>query len=170
MVHKIWKTLRKNWKLITENQCTVHCTEQIQGWSNTCGLYYGRATRSRQKWIGYTLSRKHESTYLHNREKKLDINDYTFSVSLPLSTSASMLSLSVTRTCTNTQHVEDLKWVCICETGIMFSTSIVRLRIVTVPSHIWDLKSSPENYLNRPPVSPTATRSGVGYCKECVTQ
>jgi hypothetical protein len=104
--------------------------------------------------LRYTLSRKHESTYLHNREKKLDINDSAFSVSLPLSTSASLLSLSVTRTCTNTQHVEDLKWVCICETGIMFSTSIVRMRIVTVPSHIWDLKSSPENNLNRPPVSP----------------
>jgi hypothetical protein len=35
-------------------------------------------------------------------------------------------------TCTNTQHVDNLKWVCICETGIVFSNSKVRMRIVTL--------------------------------------
>jgi hypothetical protein len=37
-------------------------------------------------------------------------------------------------TCTNTQHVGDLKWVCICETGIVCSNSIVRMPIVSLPS------------------------------------
>jgi hypothetical protein len=37
-------------------------------------------------------------------------------------------------TCTNTQHVGDLEWVCMCETGIVFSYSILRIRIVTLSS------------------------------------
>jgi hypothetical protein len=35
--------------------------------------------------------------------------------------------------CTNIQRVGDLKWV--CETGIVFSNNVVRLRIITLPPH-----------------------------------
>jgi hypothetical protein len=68
-------------------------------------IYYGCATRSRQKWIGglgglyttLTLTQKYQSTYLHNRETKLDINASTSSVSVPpLSASLSLLALSIT--------------------------------------------------------------------------
>jgi hypothetical protein len=86
---------------------------------------------------GYTPSQKHQSTYLHNIETKLGLNDPTSSVSVPPSVSVSLLYLSVTSYMHwHTQHVGDLKWVCICGTGIVFSNSIVRMRIVTLPSRL----------------------------------
>jgi hypothetical protein len=38
----------------------------------------------------------------------------------------------VTRT--NKQHVGDLKWVCICDTDIVFRNSVVRMRTAILPS------------------------------------
>jgi hypothetical protein len=65
-------------------------------------IYYGCATRIRHKLIAGAgelyaklLSQKRQSTYLHNRETKLGINDSTASVSVPLSISMSLLSLSI---------------------------------------------------------------------------
>jgi hypothetical protein len=46
--------------------------------------------------LRYTLTQKHQSKYLHNRETKLGINDSTSSVSVSLSSSVSLLSSSIT--------------------------------------------------------------------------
>jgi hypothetical protein len=43
-----------------------------------------------------TLTQNHRSTYLHDRQTKLGINDFTSLVSAPLPISVSLLSLSVT--------------------------------------------------------------------------
>jgi hypothetical protein len=103
--------------------------------------YYGGATGSRQKIRGagsgnlrYTLSQKHKSTNLHNTETKINvmISHLRYQYHCQFQCHCCLYQSLVT--CTNTQHVGDLKWVCVCDTGIVLSSSIARVRIATLPS------------------------------------
>jgi hypothetical protein len=49
---------------------------------------------ARRGTLRYTVSQKHQSTYLHNRETKLGINDSTCSLSEPLSISVTAVFIS----------------------------------------------------------------------------
>jgi hypothetical protein len=70
-------------------------------------LYCGHGMRSHQRWIGRV-----DGTLC-----------YTVSG-----------NISPLVMCTDTQHMGDFKWVCVCETGIVFCNSIVCMCIVTLLS------------------------------------
>jgi hypothetical protein len=81
--------------------------------------------------VRYTLTQKHQSTYVKNRETKFGmIPNLRYQCHYHCCLYQSLV------TCTNRQHVSDLKWVCICETGTVFSNCIVRMRIVTLQSRL----------------------------------
>jgi hypothetical protein len=59
---------------------------------------------------------------------KLDTNDSKSLVLEPLSVPVSLVSLSIN----SYMHKHDLKWVCMCQTGVVFNNSILRMRVVTL--------------------------------------
>jgi hypothetical protein len=101
-------------------------------------LYYGCATRSRQKrgvgWSNFTLHSisKTSLNLPNNRETKLVINDSTSLVSLPLSISVSLLFLSVTSYMQ--RHTTRVTWSVFVKQEV-FCNSIVRMRNITLSFH-----------------------------------
>jgi hypothetical protein len=111
-----------------------HNGRSIRSWENyAMGAPRQVARSGRAGNFMLHSSQKHQSTYLYNRETKLGINDSTPSVSEPLSVSVLLLSLSVT----SYMHRHNT-WATssgsVCETGIVFSNSTVRTRVVKLSS------------------------------------
>jgi hypothetical protein len=80
----------------------------------------------------YTLSRKHQSIYLNYRETKLDLFPHLrYQYYYHFQNHCRLYHSLVT--CTNRQNVGDLKWVYVCETGVVFINGTVRMRVVTLP-------------------------------------
>jgi hypothetical protein len=86
-----------------------------------------------------TLSQKHQSTSCTIGKRFRPKWFHVVCTSNPVT--VSLLSVSHYLHHAQTQHVGDLKGVCIWETGIVFSNSIVRMCKVTAvsPLHFWRL-------------------------------